>query len=110
MSGRENLVVERPGTTDEHGDRVPGTSFPLPGAVIVPTNSLGAESPGSGRTTSTTQRTVYVEGPCPEVFGTDRVRRANGELWHVVGRPHLWVDPWTDEVGGLELIIEMRQG
>lgn len=108
----ETVTIERPGEQDDFGDRGAGTTFDLENCVIAPAGTgLGTERPSAGGTTSVTDRTVYVAGPGhPDVKGEDRVKRADGSTWQVIGRPHRWTSPFTGEDKGIEFDIRIRTG
>lgn len=108
----EPVTVLRPGGpagTDRYGNPIPGSDIEIQidGAAFDPGGSR--EPVEVGRAPVTTTPKLYFPGTGVEVRATDRVR-VRGDVYTVVGRPAVWVNPWTGGTAGTVVELALVEG
>lgn len=103
FAGGETVTVVRAAISDRVGDTIgPPASHSIEGCGI---NWLSTSDDTDRRDTSITTAELY----CPsgaDIRSTDKVRLANGDLFHVDGRPASWRNPFTGWEAGLVVRIK----
>ena len=94
---------------DPYGDPLPGADAEtdLPGAAFDPGGSLEPVEVGRAQTVTTPK--VYFYRSSPDVVSTDRLR-VRGLTYQVIGRPALWVSPYTLTTAGLVVELKLVEG
>lgn len=84
------------------------TETPVPGSVFAP---FGATELIQGQDTTIANPTVYLGDPDVVPRATDKVRRANGDVYDIDGEPQVYPpNPFTGERVGAVLRLERVTG
>lgn len=109
FAGDETVTRVRPPKKDGFGNRKPGTGapdLPLEGCMFAPGSgwemNAGANQVGD---TDTVFAPYGPDGQPPDVLATDQIRRANGDLYDVIGRPKDWGPD-----NGVQITVEFITG
>lgn len=108
----ETVVRIRTGASpgvDRYGNPLPGADVEtaIDGAAFDPGGSL--EPVEVGRTQTATTPKVYFWRSSPDIVSTDRLR-VRGLAYRVTGHPAKWVSPFTGEIAGLVVELELTEG
>ena len=93
---------------DPYGNPIPGADVevPIPGAAFDPGGSLEPVEVGRAQVVTTPKLYWIV---APDVVSSDRLR-VRGLVYSVIGRPALWVSPYTLTTAGLVVELKSVEG
>lgn len=106
--GDETMTRVRPGKKDGFGNRTASTTpdLPIEGCLFAPGNSWEMDSAANQVGDIDTVFAPYgSDGQPPDVLASDQIRRANGDLYQVIGRPKDW-----GARNGVQLVVERVTG
>lgn len=108
----ETVVRIRTGASpgvDRYDNPLPGVDVEtaIDGAAFDPGGSL--EPVEVGRTQTVTTPKVYFWRCAPDIVSTDRLR-VRGLVYQVFGHPARWDSPFTTEVAGLVVELQLAEG
>lgn len=94
---------------DRYGNPLPGVDaeVPIDGAAFDPGGSLEPLEVGRAQTVTTPK--VYFWRSAPDIVSTDRLR-VRGLVYQVIGHPARWESPFTTEVAGLVVELQLVEG
>lgn len=101
----ETVTVSRPGGTNRYGDPLSATDHQLTGCVVAP---AGSDEQTDRADQVTTRLVVYADLDA-DVTAIDRLVRADGTRWQVVGEPDRYHSPFAPD-GVCEIHIERVTG
>ena len=93
---------------DPYGNPLPGADVEvlLTGAAFDPGGSLEPLEVGRAQTVTTPR--LYFRSS-PDVISSDRLR-VRGLVYAVIGRPALWISPYTGVTAGLVVELRLAEG
>lgn len=93
---------------DPYGNPLPGVDVEvaIPGAAFDPGGSLEPVEVGRAQTV-TTPKLYFTTSP--DIISSDRLR-VRGLVYSVIGRPALWVSPFTGVTAGMVVELKVAEG
>ena len=114
------ILPRQSGHTDAHGNIVwdwpdppesgesDTAAIPVPDAKVAPRTSPTNETPDPTREAVIVGLTVYLP-PGTRMAAVDRMW-VRDDIYHVIGEPGVWVNPWTGVEKGVQVALERTEG
>ena len=101
-------LPRRTGSADAHGNTVWSwpDEVPVAGAKVAP--AAGEETGEPAREAVTVGLKVMLPAGV-RIAPVDRMK-VRGAIYHVIGEPGVWVNPWTSRETGVQVALERVEG